>query len=98
MYGHPSRRNSSEEKASRLWLMPHPVALSKPSRPALDELEETASMERRGRLQGSMSGFPKRHAEEGGYVDELPGEQSSRGQAVPLQARISQENPWQKHS
>lgn len=45
-----------------------------------------------------MSGFPKRHAEEGGYVDELPGEQSSRGQAVPLQARISQENPWQKHS
>lgn len=31
-----------------------------------------------------MSGFPERQREEGGCVDELPGEQSSKGQAVPL--------------
>lgn len=73
-------------------------ALSKSSRPVLEELEEVPSVERRGRFQGSVLGFPTRHREEGGCVDELPGEQSSRGQAVPLQARTSQENPWQKHS
>lgn len=66
-------------------------ALSKSSRPVLKELEEVSSVDRRGRLQGSVSGFPKRHREEGGCVDELPGEQSSRGQAVPLQGRTSQE-------
>lgn len=61
-------------------------ALSKPSRPALEKFEEAPSVKRTGRLQGSMSGFPKSRREEGGCVDELPGEQSSRGQAVPLQA------------
>lgn len=72
-------------------------ALSKPSRPALEKLEEAPSVKRTGRFR-DPSGFPKSRREEGGCVDELPGEQSSRGQAVPLQARTSQENPWQKHS